>query len=78
VHYIYDRSPFGIDTRTAIESSKPMSSWNDAVMQCTMYMYMIAYYPGVIQYLLSFHEDIGLELSIAVLVSIPNGERSYI
>jgi hypothetical protein len=37
VHYIYDSSSSWLDTRTSVESSKPMSYWNDVVMQCNIY-----------------------------------------
>jgi hypothetical protein len=47
VHYIYDSSLSWLDTKTSVESSKPMSYWNEEVMQCTIYM--TAPYPGLIQ-----------------------------
>jgi hypothetical protein len=40
VHYIYDSSLSWLDTITSEESSKPMSLWNEAVMQCTIYTYI--------------------------------------
>ena len=43
VHYIYDRSLSWLDTRVSIEISKPMSKWNEAVIQGTIYM--TAHYP---------------------------------
>ena len=45
--YIYESSLSWLNTRTSVESSKPMSQWNEAVMQCTIYM--TAHYPGLIQ-----------------------------
>ena len=47
VHYIYDRLLSWLDTRASIEISKPMSKWNEAVIQGTIYM--TAHYPGLIQ-----------------------------
>jgi hypothetical protein len=42
---IYDRSLSWLDTISSVESS--LSLWNEAAMQCTIYM--TAHFPGLIQ-----------------------------
>jgi hypothetical protein len=79
VHYIYDSSLSWLDTITSVESSKPMSLWNEAVMQCTIYtyIYITAHYPGLIQELqqkfpMSYWNEVVMQCTVNMTAHYPS------